>query len=109
MRNPVNKTSVKAIVENAWLWNTRHTREKTISKVFNSSYYANLAGRILQISHPFNYFLKTSRQKEMGLHKAIIPFYPIGNGYKKDFKEAAAVAAATAKMPNFIKLPQPAP
>lgn len=47
----------------------------------------------------------------MGLHKAIIPFYPIGNGYKKDFKEAAAVAvaAATAKMPNFIKLPQPAP
>lgn len=46
----------------------------------------------------------------MGLHKAIIPFYPIGKGYKKDFKEAAAVAVApaTAKMPNFIKLPQPA-
>lgn len=85
--------------------------KKTISKVFNSSYYANLAGRLLQISHPLNYFLKTSRQKEMGLHKAIIPFYRIGKGYKKDFKEAAAVAvaAATAKMPNFIKLPQPAP
>lgn len=106
MRNPVNKTSVKAIVENAWLWNTRHAREKTISKVFSI-----FAGRILQISHPLNYFLKTSRQKEMGLHKAILPFYPIGKGYKKDFKEAAAVAvaAATAKMPNFIKLPQPAP
>lgn len=46
----------------------------------------------------------------MGLHKVIIPFYSTGSGYKKDFREAAAVAvAATAKMPNFIKQPQPAP
>lgn len=34
----------------------------------------------------------------------------MSSGYKKEFREAAAVAvaAATAKMPNFIKLPQPA-